>query len=408
MKLTILLLLLSSPVFSAQRSEIEGAVAGNPQRNTAEVDSNGALKVSPGTGTWRGAVISAVNSNSTPLGGGGVYTGTWEDMSDFVTIGVLVSADVASATNGFSFQISHDGSTIVETDVYTIAAGTGKQFTFPANGKYFRVVYTNGVAAQSSLVIQTKKYTSTPKPSSHRIDDQPVTQDDAELVKSILSAKRPDQTYANIQATTAGNLKVSIEEFDAGGSLPSGTNNIGKVSGSSVTIFAPQAVSFTAASTAALATGATMWMLMNHANSGAIIKIHEITMNAFIDGAVTGLATGFSLYAITSATDTGSSGEFVFPHDTTDAVVSAGVTFSTGGSSENPTFRSPLIPIASVMVNAEEVSAAPVGPVAMYAYRATGNKPITLRAGQGLAIKQSPNVAVAAGKAQVQIQFTQE
>ena len=44
-------------------------------------------------------------------------------------------------------------------------------------------------------------------------------------------AKKPDTTYANIQSTAGGNLKVAIEEFDA--SLPTGTNTIGKLAANS-------------------------------------------------------------------------------------------------------------------------------------------------------------------------------
>lgn len=50
--------------------------------------------------------------------------------------------------------------------------------------------------------------------------------------RAILFAQRPNTSYANIEATAGGNLKVAVEEFDS--ALPAGTNNIGDVDVASI------------------------------------------------------------------------------------------------------------------------------------------------------------------------------
>jgi hypothetical protein len=48
--------------------------------------------------------------------------------------------------------------------------------------------------------------------SSHRIADSISDQDDATLVKSVLTAQQPDLTFVNVGATPSGNMKVTDAE----------------------------------------------------------------------------------------------------------------------------------------------------------------------------------------------------
>lgn len=115
--------------------------------------------------------VSTSNSTTTPLAGGGVFTGTSEDMTNYAWIQVNVFSDQASATDGISMQQSSDGTNWDITDVYTVAASTGKVFSVQPGAKFFRVVYTNGVTLQGSFRLQTiYKYVAT-KASSQRAGD---------------------------------------------------------------------------------------------------------------------------------------------------------------------------------------------------------------------------------------------
>jgi len=168
---------------------------------------NGLVTVSP-------AHISTDNSTTTPLTNAGVYTGTWEDITNFGIIIITVYADKASATDGLMVEFSSDGTNVDSSDVFTIPATTGKTFSFQCATKYFRVKYTNGAVAQTEFRLQTILKPYYVKPSSHRVADGISAQDDAELVKAVLTGKQPSGDFTNFQATTAGNFKVSLEEIE--------------------------------------------------------------------------------------------------------------------------------------------------------------------------------------------------
>jgi len=165
--------------------------------------------------------VCAENSTVVELAGGATFTGNaWQDCLNYGTIVVSVFADQNSATNGMVVQWSADGTNIMDTDVFTISANVGKTFSFGTASRYIRVVYINGATPQGSFILQTMLKPGYTKPSSHRLEDNLNGQDDAELVKAILAARTPGGTYLNIDCTTGGNLKVALEEVDAGVTIP--------------------------------------------------------------------------------------------------------------------------------------------------------------------------------------------
>lgn len=152
------------------------------------------------------------NSTNTPLSAGAVFTGSWEDVLDYGVISIGVVADQDSATNGLVVQWSHNASAAVDSDEFTITANRGKTFTFGPARRYFRVVYTNGAVDQTDFHLETALRRVYVKPSSHRINDTIVAQDDSELVKAVLTAEGPAGVFANISASLSNNLKVADAE----------------------------------------------------------------------------------------------------------------------------------------------------------------------------------------------------
>lgn len=159
------------------------------------------------------AHVCTDNSTTSTLSGGASFTGSFEDALNFGVICITVYADVASDDDGLEVQFSTDGINVDAVDYMTIPAATGKTFTFQTAARYFRIKYTNGVAAQSAFRLQTVLKPYYIKPSSHRIADSISSQDDAELIKAVISGKKPDGEFTNVQTTTQGNLKISTEEF---------------------------------------------------------------------------------------------------------------------------------------------------------------------------------------------------
>lgn len=182
------------------------------------VDDNGGSLTVDNSGTFAvqidgiNGTVDTNNNSSTPLAGGATFTGTATDILQVAGITISVFSDVASATDGLSVQFSSDGTNWDHLDVFTIPAVTGKTFSFQPVAKWMRVLYTNGASAQAEFRLSVILKTQAGKPSSHRIADMIVGQDDAEVVKAVITAENPSNQFVNVQATTAGNFKVSIEE----------------------------------------------------------------------------------------------------------------------------------------------------------------------------------------------------
>ena len=178
------------------------------------------IKANPETGNNELLVnleghVCSDNTTSTPLGVDTTFTGAWQDTLDYGAITISVLADEDSATDGLVIEWSPDQTNISGDDKFTILADIGKTFTFGPADRYVRLKYTNGGTEQTSFYLNTILRRVYVKPSSHRINDSIVGQDDAELVKAVLTGENPAGTFVNFQSTTAGNFKVSVEEYES-------------------------------------------------------------------------------------------------------------------------------------------------------------------------------------------------
>lgn len=161
--------------------------------------------------------LSTNNSTVANLGIGAVFSGLADDCLNYGSISIAIYASHDSATLGLQFQASEDGVTWYTSDSYNYKAISGMQtYSLAPVARYFRLVYTNGATATTTLKIQVIFRQFYVKPSSHRIGDTITQENDAELTKSVLTAQKPNGDFTPIDATAAGNLKTSVEEFDTG------------------------------------------------------------------------------------------------------------------------------------------------------------------------------------------------
>lgn len=116
--------------------------------------------------------LSSLNSTTTPLGGGGVYTGGWELALDYASLVVSVISNVASANDGLHVQWSNDGSTVtIDNNIYDTNAGVGRSVCLEVRGVYVRVVYTNGAGAQATFNLATIMHDVAMSPRMFRMED---------------------------------------------------------------------------------------------------------------------------------------------------------------------------------------------------------------------------------------------
>jgi len=134
------------------------------------------------------------------------------DTLDYAILVLFTYSDVASATDGLVMAWSIDGTNWDGDDVYTVPAGAGKTFSFQTAARYVRLTYINGTSPQGAFRLQLVAKHGNVKPSSHRVSDPIIDDDDAELVTSVVKAKFDGDGYGNITATASGNLKVANVE----------------------------------------------------------------------------------------------------------------------------------------------------------------------------------------------------
>ena len=155
--------------------------------------------------------VDSGNGSSTPLGSGGVFTGTGIDVTGFGICYVSVHSDVSSETDGLSVQQSIDGTNWDFSDDFTITAGSAKNFSINLHAQYFRVVYTNGTGVQGAFRLQTI-FKPTGKSSTHRIQDAIKNDDDAELNKAVITGVNRAGQFVNATMTNEGLFRVALEQ----------------------------------------------------------------------------------------------------------------------------------------------------------------------------------------------------
>lgn len=172
--------------------------------NAVSIDDTGQMHV------VAAGIQDTGNSSTTPLSASATYTGTAINILGYNAISIFVTSD---ADGTLYVDYSVDGSTNWRTaETYPILADAEKWFTPPAFGKWFRLRYVNGAADQTNFEITTTLRKLPIKWSSHNIEEPIADQDDAELVKSVLTAKKDSGDFSNIGATESGNLRTTDAE----------------------------------------------------------------------------------------------------------------------------------------------------------------------------------------------------
>ncbi len=179
--------------------------------STFSVDRVGRMKV------VQPNLISTANSSTATLGSGATFTGTFEDVSAFADVSVIVFADVASAANGLKIEWSSDGTNIDEDDLFTIAAGTGRRYGFGIMSRYVRVRYVNGGTIQAAFRLQTIYHGgSLGEPRAEKEEDTAHTSSD--IGTFVLGVRNDnaaaltgtDGDYSALAVDSAGRLMVNV------------------------------------------------------------------------------------------------------------------------------------------------------------------------------------------------------
>ena len=171
---------------------------------TKLLDARGRV-VNPATSDT-GLVIPASGS-TTLLGIGGIFTGPWIDCLNIAQIVVTIKSDKAGV---MSLQRSSTGLTVgSQADYPYITLNIGLKNYFAVGGRYARIVYTNGAAAQTSFSLNTMVSRQVVGFTFQPLD-QPQN-DDAVSLNTIanLAGKRIDGVHSLVPLMNDNSLSVT-------------------------------------------------------------------------------------------------------------------------------------------------------------------------------------------------------
>src|SRR5258706_986830 len=94
--------------------------------------------------------------------------------------------------------------------VSIVSAGIGRGFNLSYRGKYFRVLYKNGWAAQIQFRLDVTHRPATNGIITRPLDDTLNTENFAQTVRAVTDAQKPDTTFGHLQTDVSGNLKTLV------------------------------------------------------------------------------------------------------------------------------------------------------------------------------------------------------
>jgi hypothetical protein len=205
-------------VIGAVRNDDVASLANTDNEiSPLQVDELGALWVHESP-----ALIDTGNSTTSTLTSGSTFTGTGVDTLKFNSVTAIIHASHDSAINGMLFEFSSDNTNWDESNTFTYTAGNGaRTFQFPANAQFFRFKYTNGGTGQTTFRAQIILHHAAQITTIHRLSDNVDPDRSSQLMKTAIIAQAAGTgDFVPVQSTTAGNLKVSVEEADVSATGP--------------------------------------------------------------------------------------------------------------------------------------------------------------------------------------------
>lgn len=156
--------------------------------------------------------ISIGNSTSIPLSANSIFTGSWEDVSDYSSIVCTIYSNVGSSTNGKSLQFSSDGINIDNATTYTTPI-LGDTHVIPVISRYFRIVYTNGSTLQTNFRLQCiyHYYKSAAINSITTLNSVITDTSTATLSRTVIVGKQSSNgTYNNLTLNNLNELAIDV------------------------------------------------------------------------------------------------------------------------------------------------------------------------------------------------------
>ena len=242
-------------------------------------------------------INSAENSTTlTSITGGEIFQGTGVDVTQYGTASISVWTPFGESTAGtLTVEISRDGVNYGGPTRRCEASDTSQPHMWTIAEQYFRIKYEVDTAqTASSLVIQTQFSVNRPIQLAHQLDEIPINEHEAVLVKAVLTGEKPgansiydfvhishdSKLEVNNPTTAFGELRVANSTPIVQAMFPYSTINSriwnSTLSGSSIISAESSVVSVSAGSSASSATLESRKRLHYRPGQGALVRFTGI------------------------------------------------------------------------------------------------------------------------------------
>lgn len=193
--------------------------------------TSGSSNVTMKSGSWQGGVfgepldplISAVNSTTTALGAGGVFTGDWVAHGANNSLELVINTNVVSAGNGIQIQFSDRGNAaaaVVRTqrlDTFNAADVVNgfKSIVVEPRLSFTRVIYTNGGTAQGNFFMELRFHKQLLEIPRGELESSVSSTNVAVMGRDVIMAANDSAVYGNVTRGTSGGLRTSVNQFEA-------------------------------------------------------------------------------------------------------------------------------------------------------------------------------------------------
>jgi hypothetical protein len=163
-------------------------------------------------------LVSTVNSSTLALSSTQTYTGTFEDVSQYASVSVLVIIDTGSSEAAtLTMELSTDAvGTHTRSKSVEVSFGNSSVHTLSLVSNYFRVSLAADQGTAATGYIQTIYNVNRTQGLMSFIGESINDQNDCSLVRSVLTAKNTLDTYENVRSDVYGKLEVSLPQAPYG------------------------------------------------------------------------------------------------------------------------------------------------------------------------------------------------
>lgn len=188
----------------------EAIIDGNGSNFYLAINPDGSINTNTNISGTSIDKICTLNTFSGLIIANGSWTGSYCDVLNYSSINILTRP---GAVGSLYVDYSDTGVGTLRTNYIYSVSGAGTYTSLSPRLRYFRLRYVNGATDNqfaNNVILSEENRGATYLPLISPLSDYYTTLS----TKAIIAGKTPAGSYINVDVTSSGNLKVSIEDWN--------------------------------------------------------------------------------------------------------------------------------------------------------------------------------------------------